>query len=158
MQYLDEMMRKKTTRKMWKLINPITHAILGAGITQSNLLDKLRLRELAALEAMSKGNGTSVEWQELADMLNVCEVMALEGIGPEALPCCQAAQAALVDAARRYETTQRMGFSGPGIQALREVYEYHDLQRSSVARAVYEQMIVKTRHRLSSKAKEVFEL
>lgn len=155
---MEEMMRKQTRRKIWKLINPITHAILGAGITQEHLLDKLRIRELAALEAMSKGAGTRVEWQELTDMMNVCEVMALEGIGPEALPVCQEAQAALVEAARRYETTQRMGLSGPGIQALREVYEYHDLQRSSVSRAVYEQMIVKTRHRLASKAKEVFAL
>ena len=155
---MEEMMRKKTTRKMWKLINPITHAILGAGITQAHLLDKLRLRELAALEAMSKGNGTRVEWQELADMLNVCEVMALEGIGPEALPHCKVAQDALVEAARRFETTRKMGLTGPGIQAIREVYEYHDLQRSSVPRSVYEQMIVKTRHRLTSKAREVVEL
>ena len=158
MQFLEEMMRKQTKRKMWKLINPITHAILGAGITQAHLLDKLRLRELAALEAMSKGAGTRTEWQELTDMLNVCEVMAMEGIGPEALPACHDAQAALVEAARRYETTQRMGLTGPGIQALREVYEYHDLQRSSVSRALYEQMIVKTRHRLTSRAKEVLEL
>jgi hypothetical protein len=158
MQFLEETMRKKTTRKRWKLINTITHAIVGAAITHPELLDKLRLRELAALEAMSKGQGTRVEWQELADMLNICEVMALEGIGPEALPYCKEAQEALVEAARRYETTKRMGLSGLGIQALREVYEYHDLQRSSVARAVYEQMIVKTRHRLNSKAKEVYEL
>jgi hypothetical protein len=158
MQFLEEMMRKKTTRKKWQLINPITHAILGASITQTELLDKLRLRELAALEAMAKGLGTKVEWQELADMLNICEVMAMEGIGPEALPYCKEAQDALVEAARRYEATKRMGLSGPGIQALREVYEYHDLQRSSVARGLYEQMIVKTRHRLTSKAKEVLEL
>ena len=155
---MEEMMRKKTKRQVWKLINPINHAILGAGITQAHLLDKLRIRELAALEAMSKGNGTRVEWQELADMLNVCEVMALEGIGPEALPHCKVAQDALVEAARRFETTRKMGLTGPGIQAIREVYEYHDLQRSSVPRSVYEQMIVKTRHRLTSKAKEVVEL
>lgn len=152
------MMRKKTKRQVWKLINPINHAILGAGITQAHLLDKLRIRELAALEAMSKGNGTRVEWQELADLLNVCEVMALEGIGPEALPHCKVAQDALVEAARRFETTRKMGLTGPGIQAIREVYEYHDLQRSSVPRSVYEQMIVKTRHRLTSKAREVMEL
>ena len=131
---------------------------MGAGITQPELLDKLRLRELAALEAMAKGLGTKVEWQELADMLNICEVMAMEGIGPEALPYCKEAQDALVEAARRYEATKRMGLSGPGIQALREVYEYHDLQRSSVARGLYEQMIVKTRQRINSKAKEVLEL
>lgn len=151
-------MRKRTKRQVWKLINPVNHAILGAAITQEHLLDQLRLRELAALESMTKGSGTRVEWQELTDMLNVCEMMAMQGIGPEALPYCQAAQDALMQAARRYESTHKMGLSGPGIQALREVYEYHDLQRRSVSRSLYEQMIVKTRHRITGKAKEVIEI
>ena len=116
------------------------------------------MRELAALEAMSKGSGTRVEWQDLTDMLNVCEVMAMEGIGPEAFLSCRDAQEALIEAARRYESTQKMGLSGVGIQALREVYEYHDLQRRSVSRALYEQMIVKTRRRITGRAKEVIEL
>ena len=141
------------------MIDPLRHAILGAGITQPHLLDKLRLRELAAIEAMSKGMGTIVEWQELADMMNICEVMAsVGGIGPEALPHCQQAQEALEEAARRYEKTKRMGLSGIGLTAIKEVYEYHDLQRSSVPRSVYEQMIVKTRNRIRSKAKEVVEI
>ena len=140
------------------MIDPLRHAILGAGITEPHLLDKLRLRELAAIEAMSKGNGTTVEWQELADMMNICEVMASQGIGPEALPHCQQAQEALTEAAKRFEKTKRMGLSGLGLKAIREVYEYHDLQRSSVPRSVYEQMIVKTRNRIKSKSKEVVEI
>ena len=152
-------MRKRTKRKQqWMLVNPINHALLGAAITQTHLLDKLRLRELAAIEAMSKGMGTIVEWQELADMMNICEVMATQGIGPEALPHCEQAQEALTEAARRYEKTKRMGLSGLGLKAIREVYEYHDLQRSSVPRSVYEQMIVKTRNRIKSKSKEVVEI
>jgi hypothetical protein len=152
-------MRKRTKRKhQWMLIDPLRHAILGAAITESKVLDKLRLRELAAIEAMSKGMGTTVEWQELADMMNICEVMAIHGIGPEALPHCQQAQEALTEAARRFEKTKRMGLSGLGLKAIREVYEYHDLQRSSVPRSVYEQMIVKTRNRIKSKSKEVVEI
>jgi len=116
------------------------------------------MRELAAIEAMSKGMGTIVEWQELADMMNICEVMGSNGIGAEALPHCQQAQEALEEAARRYEKTKRMGLSGVGLNAIREVYEYHDLQRSSVPRSVYEQMIVKTRNRIRSKSKEVIEI
>lgn len=155
---MAETMKKKTNRKHWMLINPLRHAILGAAITESRVLDKLRIRELAAIEAMSKGNGTLVEWQELADMMNICEVMGSNGIGAEALPYCQQAQEALTEAARRFEKTGRMGLSGLGLQALREVYEYHDLQRSSVPRSVYEQMIVKTRNRIRSKSKEVVEI
>ena len=151
-------MKKKTKRQHWKLIDPLRHALLGAAITESRVLDKLRIRELAAIEAMSKGMGTIVEWQELADMMNICEVMASQGIGPEALPHCQQAQQALTEAAKRFEKTKKMGLSGLGLKAIREVYEYHDLQRSSVPRSVYEQMIVKTRNRVRSKSKEVVEI
>lgn len=148
-------MRKTTKRKHWKLIDPVRHAILGAGITQDHLLDKLRLIELAALDAMTKGLGTIQDWQELTDMMNISEVMARDGVGPEALPVCQQAQEALEQAARRYETTRRMGLTGTGINALREVFEYHDLQRRSIPRSEYEKYIIKTRQRIKSQAKEV---
>lgn len=148
-------MKKQTKRKIWKLIDPIRHAILGAGITQDHLLDKLRLTELAALDAMTKGMGTLQDWQELVDMMNISEVMAMDGIGPEALPYCKQAQDALEQAALRYQSTMRMGLTGTGINALREVFEYHDLQRRSIPRSQYEKMIIKTKQRIQSRAKEV---
>ena len=151
-------MRKQTKRKHWKLIDPVRHAILGAGITQEHLLNKLRLTELAALDAMTKGLGTVQDWQELTDMMNISEVMALDGVGPEVLPYCKAAQDALEQAALRYQSTMRMGLSGDGINALRDVFEYHDLQRRSIARSEYEKYIIKTRQRIMSKAKEVVEI
>jgi hypothetical protein len=148
-------MRKQTKRKFWKLIDPIRHAILGAGITQNHLLDKLRLTELASLDAMTRGLGTLQDWQELTDMMNISEVMALDGVGPEVLPHCQQAQNALEQAALRYQSTMRMGLSGTGINALRDVFEYHDLQRRSISRSEYEKYIIKTRQRIMSRAKEV---
>lgn len=151
-------MRKQTKRKIWKLIDPVRHAILGAGITQNHLLDKLRLTELTSLDAMTKGLGTLQDWRELTDMMNIAEVMAMEGIGPEVLPYCKQAQDALEQAALRYQRTFSMGLSGTGIKALREVFEYHDLQRKSVSRSVYEKMIIKTKQRIQSKAKEVVEI
>jgi len=148
-------MRKQTKRKFWKLIDPIRHAILGASITQDHLLDKLRLTELASLDAMTRGLGTLQDWQELTDMMNISEVMALDGVGPEVLPHCQQAQNALEQAALRYQSTMRMGLSGTGINALRDVFEYHDLQRRSISRSEYEKYIIKTRQRIMSRAKEV---
>ena len=94
----------------------------------------------------------------LVDMMNICETFGNNGIGAEALPDCEKAQQSLYNAAKRYETTKRMGLDGVGIQALREVHEWHDLQRTSVARSVYEQMIEKTRNRIKSRATEVVEI
>ena len=52
-------MRKQTKRKVWALIDPITHAVVGASITQRDKLDKLRMMEYSALEAMTKGKEQS---------------------------------------------------------------------------------------------------
>ena len=52
-------MRKQCRRKIWSTdIDVIAHAIAGAAITDKASLNKLRLAELSALEAMRMGQGT----------------------------------------------------------------------------------------------------
>jgi hypothetical protein len=114
-------MRKKCKRKHWQLIDSVAHAIADAAITDKQSLDKLRLRELSAIDSMSKGAGTIADWQTLVDMMNICEMMALQGIGPEALIYCNIAQDELSAAAKRYEKIKRMGFTGEGIKSIKEV-------------------------------------
>lgn len=151
-------MRKATKRQHYHLRDPISHAILGACITPDEALNKLLVRELASLDAMSKGMGGIQEWRDLADICNLCETMANSGIGPEALPDCAKLQADLILAARRYEETKAMGLTAQGLQAAREVIDWHSLQRKSVARSVYEAMIKRTRDRIKSGAAEVIAL
>lgn len=152
-------MKKRCKRKVWSTdINPISHAIVGARVTDEATLNKLRLRELSCLDAMRLGKGTVEDWRVLVDMLNVTEMFCKNGIGPEALEECRQAQESLHKSAKRYEATKQMGLDGLGIKALQNVYEYHDLQRTSVARSVYEEMIEKTRNYLQSKGKDVVEI
>jgi len=152
-------MRKQCRRKVWSTaINPIAHAMAGAAITDESSLNKLRLGELSALEAMRTGKGTLEDWRLLVDMLNITQTFIRHGIGPEAREDCQKAQESLYNAAKRYEKTKQMGLDGQGIGALQNVHEWHDLQRTSVARSVYEDMIEKTRNYIKSKGKEVVEI
>lgn len=151
-------MRKRCNRKVWTKVNPIQHAIEGAALTPQHLLDQLRMRELAAVDAFAKGGAGLQEWKDLTAMLNVCETMARDGVGPEALPTCAKAQAHLIESARRFEITGKMGTTGPGIQSFRALYEYHDLQRQSVSRSEYERSIEKALNRVKSRAPEVVEL
>ncbi len=70
-------MRKQTKRKVWSLINPIEHAIVGAALVDRNSLDKLRLSELAALDAMIRGKGTLHDWrtfQAIRDLLEYADL------------------------------------------------------------------------------------
>jgi len=152
-------MRKQCRRKVWSTaINPIAHAMAGAAVTDESSLNKLRLGELSALEAMRMGKGTLEDWRLLVDMLNITQTFIRHGIGPEAREDCQKAQESLYNAAKRYEKTKRMGLDGVGIKALQEVHTWHDLQRTSVARSVYEDMIEKTRNYIKSKGREVVEI
>ena len=144
-------MRKKTKRKVWALIDPLTHAITGAAITQRDKLDKLRMLEYSALDAITKGQGTIHDWRSLVDVLNLSETMARAGIGKdEVLPVCEKAQKALHEAALRFQSTKRMGLSGEGIQAVRELIQYADLQQSSISRSEFERYIQKTKNYIKS--------
>ena len=150
------MSRKKCRRKIWSTaINPIAHAIAGAAIVDQSSLNKLRLGELSALESMRMGHGTIDDWKMLVDMLNITLTFIRHGVGVEAKEDCQIAQDSLHKAAKRYEKIKRMGLDGAGIKAIQNVYEYHDLQRQSVARSFYEDMIEKTRNYIASRGKDV---
>jgi len=148
-------MRKQCRRKVWALVNPIQHAIEGAAITPEEQLNQLKLRELAAIDAFAKGCAGLREWQDIVDMANLCELMASNGVGPEAAEDCAELQACMVEAARRYERTKKMGITGPGLQAMREVFEYHHLQRTSISRGEYERFIRELANRIKAKAPEV---
>jgi hypothetical protein len=153
------MTRKKCKRKVWSTsINPIAHAISGAAVADNASLNKLRLCELSAIDAMTKGMGTTEDWRWLADVINIAETMGKAGIGPEVLPYCQEAQAAMLESAKRYQETKKMGLSGAGIKAIKELWEYHDLQRTSIARSEYEKMIRKTANYIKSHGKDVVEI
>lgn len=144
-------MRKKVKRKVWALIDPLTHAITGASITQRSKLDQLRMLEYSALDAITKGQGTIHDWRTLVDVLNLSETMARNGIGKdEVLPVCEKAQKALHEAALRFQSTKRMGLSGEGIQAVRDLIQYADLQQSSISRSEFERYIQKTKNYIKS--------
>jgi hypothetical protein len=158
MPYLAEKMRKKTKRKHWNLIDPIQHGIIGAAITQRDKLDKLRMLEYSALDAITKGSGTVSDWRSLVDVLNLAEMMGRGGIGPEVLPVCEKAQKALHEAAIRFEKTKKLGLSGEGIVAIRELIEYADLQQGSISRSEFERYIQKTKDYIRSHGDKVVEI
>ena len=155
---MAEIMRKRTKRKVWNLIDPITHAIVGAAITHRDKLDKLRMLEYSALDAITKGQGTVTDWRTLVDVLNLAEMMGKNGVGPEVLPICEKAQNSLHKAAMRYQETMRMGLDGEGIKACRDLIEYADLQQGSISRSEFERYIQKTKDHIRSNSNLVVEI
>ena len=152
-------MKKQCKRKVRPLIyNPMEYVMDGVKPTSDRVLNKIRMLELASMESMSKGMGTVVDWSQLIDMVNLAEQFAKIGVGIEVMEYCQIAQAAMIETAEYYEQTRTMKLSDAGLQALREVYAYHDLQRQSVTRAEYEQVIMTMANYIRSKGRDVVEV
>jgi hypothetical protein len=149
-------MKKRCIRKHWKLVNPIEYAINGATAVSDSELNKIRILELTAIDAFTKGQATKEDWRQIADMVNISEAMTEDGIGKdEVLPAVKAAQDALEQAHRRFTEKGVLGLSGLEIQALRELYQWHDLQRTSINRSRYEKAIQRVCNKVRSAAKDV---
>lgn len=152
------MSRKKTHRKVWLLINPLAHVLEGVKPLSADKLAQLQTRELSSLDALAHGRGGLREWQDMTAMLNLCEGMAHLFTGSEIMDACTAAQAELLAAAERYQRTQVMGLSASGLQALRHLFEWHDLQRTSVTLGEYEKEIARAIRIERGKGKSVHEI
>ena len=152
-------MKKHTKRKVYGLIyDPMAYVTAGVSPTSDTQLDKLRARELSAIELLAKGSGGISEWRDVTDMLNIAETMGKCGIGPEVLPVCEQAQTELLAAAKRFELTRRMGLTATGLAAIRELFAYHDAQRTAITRGEYERAIQTTVNRVRSHAGEVVDV
>jgi len=136
------MSRKRCRRKVWPLVDPVRHAIEGARITSESELDKLRLRELAAIDAFARGRAQEIDWYDIDALARMTLTMAERGVGrPEAMPALDIARQHLAADMRRFRETGRMGTTGPGLVAYRDLFVVHDAQRQAVARSEYEAAI-----------------
>lgn len=138
------MSRKHCKRKHYALMDPVTLAIAGAAIPDAALLDKLRVVELAALQAFADGAATSDDWNSVNALVRLTESLIGMGVGAEAAVDAQRTDAALGRAHERYAMGLPMSASQTDVKTFRDLYEYHDLQRSSIDRSTYEKAIVAT--------------
>ena len=96
--------------------------------------DAVMLRFTTALQEIASGRHPGeAEWRDLSDAINTVETLALSlgKLEPtEVMPTVNAAIAAMVGAAKRFQAGQGMRVDGPGLEALRDVL------------AIYEQALV----------------
>lgn len=149
-------MRKQTRRKIWDTtINPITHAIVGASITDDKSLDILRKREQSSLSAFRNGTAKPHDWNNINAVVRLAESMAAANIGPEVMVHVKIAEMHLIDAHDRYKRIGRMGSTGPGLQSFQDIVEYHELQRTAVSRSVYEGHIKRVTDMIKSRSPKI---
>lgn len=94
------------------------HAIDRIATLLPDQRQALRGPLLAAFEAFRTGHGSARHWCDLADGMNVGEVLAELRIGSNLAPQFQAAQAALAAVHARYQTRRSWTLRAPEISAL----------------------------------------
>lgn len=133
----------------------MTHAMVGAAITDDESLNILRKKEQGSMEAFRKGVATTQDWNNINAVVQLAESMAAANIGPEVMVHVKIAEIHLLDAHERYKRIGKMGSTGPGLQAFQDIIEYHELQRTAVARSVYEKHIKRVTDLIRSKSPKV---
>lgn len=152
-------MKRKFVSRWSRDANILARVVTGVLPTPEGLLERQRMTELQAIEAFAKGYATPDDFRVMCDVLNVAETMALSGIGrEEVLPVCEIAQDEMIASKYRYEAHGSLTPTSRGLKAMRDLYDYHELQRTSVDWQTYEKMIIKTANRIRSAHPDVKEL
>lgn len=133
----------------------MTHAMVGAAITDDESLNILRKKEQGSMEAFRKGVATTQDWNNINAVVQLAESMAAANIGPEVMVHVKIAEIHLLDAHERYKRIGKMGSTGPGLQAFQDIIEYHELQRTAVARSVYEKHIKRVTDMIKSRSSKI---
>jgi hypothetical protein len=81
--------------------------------------------------------------------------MADANIGPDVMVHVKIAEMHLIDAHDRYKRIGKMGSTGLGLQSFQDIIEYHELQRTSVSRSVYEAHIKRVTDMIRSKSPKI---
>jgi hypothetical protein len=134
---------------------PVTHAIVGASITDEESLDILRKKENGSMEAFRNGAAKPSDWNNINAVVQLAESMAAANIGPEVMLHVKIAEMHLIDAHDRYKRIGKLGSTGPGLQSFQDIIEYHELQRTSVSRSVYESHIKRVTDMIRSKSPKI---
>lgn len=149
-------MRKRTRRKIYDTtMCPVTHAIVGASITDEESLEILRKKERGSLEAFRTGVATKQDWNNINAVVQLAESMACANIGPEVMVHVKIAEMHLMDAHDRLNRLGKLGSTGPGLQSFQDIIEYHELQRTAVSRSVYESHIKRVTDMIRSKSPKI---
>lgn len=148
-------MRKKCKRKVYQLMDVVSLAIEGAVITPDDKLAELQRGEQAYLDALINGTDNLNGYYGLCAMLGIAETMARNGIGPEVMQACKVAEFSLIKLKNRYDRWGKWDITEGEKHSIRELMEWHHLQRTSVSRGEYERFIAKATNRMKSRAPEV---
>lgn len=131
--------RQRRSKRYVLHITPLETAIRNAATAPKQSRDLLATADLSTLDTITRGKGRLSDFRYLVDVSNLCEVLARDYRigGDEVLEAVKSAESAFLSCAARIEKTGKIGFSGPELQAVREMLQWAAAQREAASRGVY---------------------
>jgi len=143
------MSRKHTRRTVRPLINPIEMAVHRvAKLSPSQRVDLLAAGR-HALEALGRGQGCVVVWQQFADVLNIAEALAELQIADNLADTIAQAQAALASLMDRVRDGRGWTLYAAELVALREGHWLYGVQLDHCSAGEHLRAIEVVRRRIS---------
>lgn len=139
-QHLQLSAAKRTTMNL--VGNPVWRAFASQPMVAAQQRD-LSLDAHSAFDEIVHGRGAGCHVDVLATAANTCLVLCERGFGPECEPKIIEGQHALMRLKARLLQGKRIGFDGPGAQAMRDMLDVHAQQlehagQGEVAAAIVE--------------------
>lgn len=126
-------MKKRTPRKPRPVLHPLD-AVTACQPFPEAEITRILLKVHTAFEHLSNGGGDPDQFDRMAAVLNVGMVRS-EGIGQAGVEMFKAAQAALMEADALYGRHRKFGFTGCGLEAMKDAIAlYEVLIRNSTPR------------------------
>jgi hypothetical protein len=140
---------RKTYRPKRILHNPVAWVVNGVKPASVDAQTKLKLGYHWSMTNLTKGDGTTHDWQTVSDALNVAMVLCEMDYGKDYLPELEVAMYSMLDMRDRYRATGRLLFKGQEMQAVNLGLELHDEQIAIAPLGVMENALNEVKRRLA---------
>ena len=140
-------MKKKPKPRRWpKDQNVVALAMEHACIITKSRNDQFLLIELDCIASLRSGHFSNQQWNMLISLVNISEVMAKAGVGIEVVEPAKRAEIALAQIRARYQMTAEWKARPEEVDAISELHQYHNLQRTSITYGEYCKHVTKAEH------------
>lgn len=156
-------MKKKPFKSRYsRITNPVTVALQNAATISDEINAAWVREELDAIDAMALRRGNPDHWSHLARMINLAEIMAKKGVGPEVIPVAAEAQVLLARVHMHWKKTGVWEMDMDQVHVMREAHQWHNLQRTAVSYGEYKRyfhyfVTSKAEHQTASEILEKFD-
>lgn len=151
-------MKKKSKPRRWpKNQNAVALAMEHACLISEKRNDQYRLVELDAMASLRSGHFSHGQWNTLIAITNLSEVLAKAGIGVEVVEIAKQAEIALAQVRMRFKMTAEWKATPEEIDAVSELQQYHNLQRTSIPYGDYCRFSAKAKQMQASGAAVTYE-